>query len=203
MATTTTDVANIALLKLGEELIADLDSDTGRSGLAVAEVFVDTRNEVFRTLPWACLVKRANLVVSETTNYSEFDLIYTLPADCLRALEISVDSASQNIIYRIEGPDLVTDEVDANLRYVAAVETPATWDATLLEAIAIKIATKIAYRITGNPNIAAAFLQEYIMTLAIAAKVAMTEGYEDSTPFITFLQGVSPGVLFRTNPVEE
>lgn len=61
--TTTTDIANQALIALGELVITDLDTDTSKRGTTLAALYDIKRNYLLRKFPWKFATKRATLTV--------------------------------------------------------------------------------------------------------------------------------------------
>jgi len=62
VAVTETDICNRALQRLGEQRIADMDTDTTKAGTACASAYDHIRDEVLRSHPWNCATKRVSVI---------------------------------------------------------------------------------------------------------------------------------------------
>lgn len=199
--TSSTDIANLALNKLGAATIQVI-TEPERNAEVMNLNYEPTRDEVLRMFSWTCAIKRATLVVNVGTNDSTFTYMYDLPADFLRLLDIN---GKDNIVYRIEGTLLYTNQADAKLRYVCRLEDVTKWDSILVETIATRLASKGAYRITSDLNMVAAMQQEYLMLLASAAQLSAVEQKEDHFKLLQFFKeaGYSAMRPQKNNYVQE
>ena len=84
-ATTETDIANMALIMLGQQPITSLDDSNNRAVLANKRL-ADVRDSVLRAHPWNSAVMRASLTADGTAPTWGFDKRYALPADFVRMI---------------------------------------------------------------------------------------------------------------------
>lgn len=137
-----------------------------------------TCDEVLRSHPWNFAGKR--LALSRLSNNPIFGWTYQyqLPEDFLRLLQLNAYSATEAPrLYEIEGDRLLTNEGVAQVRYVARVTDPNLFDALFVEALATKIASKLAQPLTGSRQEASALLQAYERVVApLARSVDAREG---------------------------
>ena len=77
---------------------------------------------------------------------------FTLPSDFLRihTLADTADVALAEDEWKIEGLFLLTDYTDLRLRYIFDCSTTTQFDALFDEAVALMLATKIAFKISGS-----------------------------------------------------
>lgn len=190
---------NLALARLGQGQLSTIDDNT-RDGKIAKLSYEDTRNEVMRSFAWSCLITRADLVANVGTNDTEFQYMYDKPSDFIRALEIEGDP---DIPFRIEGALIYTDQATANLRYVKKDTTVTNWDPLLLEAIVLRLATKMCYRVTQSIQLMTILAQEYILTITTAVRTALVEQKEEAMELIQYLQENSPLMLANRNFVSE
>jgi len=120
---------------------------------------------VFRSHPWNCLINRAELAQETSSPAFGYTYQYALPTNpyCLRVLEFSNGSLSypqDNMfsntggpVYVIEGRKLLTDEGTARIKYIGRVTDPNEYDASLIEALAARLAMEIAYAVTGSTTV--------------------------------------------------
>ena len=120
---TETDIANRALSRLGEKRITLLGTDTTKQATACDDAYLIVRDEVIRSYPWNCLMRRAEIVVAQTisnataTNpvvivltahgFEDGDNVYIDGVAGLTEIngrEFTVDNASANT-FELEGED--------------------------------------------------------------------------------------------------
>ncbi len=159
----TVDIANYALNNLGASNIATLDENS-KAARIVNQRYEAVRDAVFRAHPWNCLIRRAQLAQESDTPAFGYAKQYALPTDpfCLRVLEFSNGSLSypqDNMVnntggpvFAIEGRKLLTDEGTARIKYIARVTDPQQYDASLVEALAARLAAEVCYAITGSTS---------------------------------------------------
>lgn len=159
----TVDIANYALNNLGASNIATLDENS-KAARIVNQRYEAVRDAVFRAHPWNCLIRRAQLAQESDAPAFGYAKQYALPTDpfCLRVLEFSNGSLSypqDNMVnntggpvFAIEGRKLLTDEGTARIKYIARVTDPQQYDASLVEALAARLAAEVCYAITGSTS---------------------------------------------------
>jgi len=173
-----TEIANLALTKLGDEgEIIELTEDT-RAARAVNSCFAAMRNAVLRDHPWNFATKRTQLAASTDVPAWGGYTAFPLPSDFLRLLEIEHDPEwqleGQFILVRQAGP--------LNLRYTARIEDTGLFDALFVEALACRIAVQVATRITGNASAQDMAEGLYRAALAAAKRVDGQDNPPDELP---------------------
>jgi hypothetical protein len=183
----TVDIANYALNMIGASNISSFDENS-KSGRLVNQRYSSARDAVFRSHPWNCLIRRAELAQETQTPAFGYTYQYALPTDpyCLRVLEFSNGSLSypqDNMfsnrggpVFVIEGRKLLTDEGTARIKYTARVTDPQEYDASLVEALAARLAMEIAYAVTGSTTVVQLVTALYDEKLREARFVDATEG---------------------------
>ena len=166
-------ICSNALLMLGAQTINDFNEPLDRAKLA-ANLYPTIRDDLLRTHPWNCTIKRALLAPDATPPAFGYDNQFELPADFLRVLEVG--QAGMQIDYLVEGRSILADATSLQLRYVYLNEVENTWDASLVGLLTLAMACAMAYPITQSSALQAAFEQK----LAMAKKVARAvDGQED------------------------
>jgi hypothetical protein len=185
--TSTVDIANFALNIIGASNISSLDENSKPARL-VNQRYESVRDELFRSHPWNCLIRRAELAQEVSTPAFGYAKQYALPTDpfCLRVLEFSNGSLSypqDNMfsntggpVFVIEGRKLLTDSGTARIKYIARVTDPNEYDAGLTEALAARLAMELAYAITGSTSVMQITTALYAEKLREARFVDATEG---------------------------
>ncbi len=185
--TSTVDIANYALNMIGASNISSFDENS-KAGRLVNQRYANARDAVFRSHPWNCLIRRAELAQETTAPAFGYTYQYPLPTDpyCLRVLEFSNGSLSypqDNMfsnrggpVFVVEGRKLLTDEGTVRIKYVARVTDPNEYDASLIETIAARLAMEIAYAITGSTTVVQLVSAMYDEKIREARFVDATEG---------------------------
>lgn len=166
-------ICSNALLMLGAQTINDFNEPVDRAKLA-ANLYPTIRDDLLRTHPWNCTIKRALLAPDATPPAFGYANQFELPADFVRVLEVG--QAGMQIDYLVEGRSILADATSLQLRYVYLNEVENTWDASLVGLLTLAMACAMAYPITQSSALQAAFEQK----LAMAKKVARAvDGQED------------------------
>lgn len=177
MATSDVDICNSALNMIGASTILSLTEDS-KVGRICNQRYPHVRDAVFRAHPWNCLIKRTQLPADTTAPDWEFAYAYSLPADCLRVLRLEY----LDTVYKVEGKKIVTDEgAPLKIQYVAQETDPMQYDELLVEAIASRLASDIAYPVIGSNTLSAQMMDIYMLKLSEARFVDATEGMPGAT----------------------
>jgi len=159
----TVDIANYALNNLGASNISSLDENS-KAARVVNQRYEAVRDAVFRAHPWNCLIERAQLAQDTDTPAFGYAYQYALPTNpyCLRVLEFSngtlsypqdnITNNSGGPVFVIEGRKLLTDEAVARIKYIGRITDPQQYDASLVEALAARLAAEVCYAITGSTS---------------------------------------------------
>jgi hypothetical protein len=178
MASSTTDICNLALAHLGESRIESLDEDNLASR-ACSMHYAFTRDEVLRSHRWNFAVKRAVLSRLDEDPPFGYTAQYELPADCLRVLEVNGSELGDVISgqYVIEGRRLLTDAAAVNLLYVKRVTDVSQFDAIFTQALALKLGVALSETIRGTTGKTSELMAAYERAVApLARRVDANEG---------------------------
>lgn len=169
--TSTVDICNRALQKLGHTKITSLGDDV-KAARECQRAFALVRDAVFRDHPWNCLLARASLArLSETPAWG-FDAQYQLPVDCLRVLEADTDYD-----WRVEGRRILSDAgAPLNILYVRQEEDPGQYDLLLVEALAARLAAELAEALTQSNTKRELAERGYLDVLGQARRADAQEG---------------------------
>jgi len=148
---TETDVANMALSRLGEKRISAI-SENSPSAISCRTHYEAVRDSLLRAHPWNFAAARASLSATDTPAF-KWAYAYTLPADFLRLSTFNgIEAAMATADYRIEGGELLTDEETAKITYVRQVTDPTQFDSLFVEVIVFRLASAIAMDVTSEPS---------------------------------------------------
>lgn len=173
MATSAVDICNSALNMIGASNIISLDEDS-KAGRICKQRYPNVRDGVFRSHPWNCLVNRVQISADVSAPAFEFLYQYTLPADpyCLRVLRLE----RLDIVYRVEGRKLLTNESTLFIQYIGKNENVSTYDTLLSESLAAAMASDLAYPLVGSASLTNQMNDIYQRKLSEARFVDSTEG---------------------------
>lgn len=148
-----TGICNLALDLLAEAPIASL-ADDRRIARWCNRNYGTTRDSLLRKAPWRFAVTLAE-ITSATAPVFGWANAYTLPADCIRALPLTVNGNPEGAIIPSEviGLRLETDASSpVRLRYIFRNVDVATYPADFTEALSAALAMKMAHWLTGKSS---------------------------------------------------
>jgi hypothetical protein len=193
-ATSETEICNIALTRLGHQMITTMTEGTKAAELCNLH-YPRTRDALLRHHPWNFAIKRATLALSGTTPNHEFTYQHALPTDCLKVIRTSWEAdgtvgtaiygfpgiaGTANMIatYRIEGRFLLCNESVARIEYVARITDTSQFDDGFTDCLAQRLAAEICMALTDNQAAAKTMWDIYTAKLADAK----TSGAQEGTP---------------------
>lgn len=149
-------ICNLALSHLGEEPITSLD-DNVKAARECSRLYDITRDMELRAHLWNFAIRRASLAKDTTDPTWGHSNRYQIPDDCLKVVEVKDD-----VDWHIEAGNLgdtgqtfiVTDtSAPLYIRYVSRVEDPALFDPLFINALAARLAMKLALPLTQSNTI--------------------------------------------------
>jgi hypothetical protein len=181
MSAATTEIANLALSHLGARRLTELDTDTTVEAQACRLHYTRVRDALLRRMPWNFATKRAAVVYSSSP-ISDWVSSWTLPADCVRVLRVSLDDPlAAKRDFAVEGRKLLTDHAsNATVEIVYTSNTAATtdYDPLFFDAFSYLLAAAVAPDITDNPTLAESCLAKYqALGLADAIRADAREAF--------------------------
>ena len=186
MASTNTEIINLALAKLGSATISDW-SDATKEGRIATAVFTNTREWLQEKFPWNFCLNRVELTsgsngysaISDGNKYDEYEYYWTFNStgntlsDCLRVYEIVENplikwAVEQNKLYSTVTP-IVT-------RYIKKVTDPTKFPPAFTYALSLAIAIEIAPVLTGSRDLRTVLKNEFIGEIQNAYLLNAIEG---------------------------
>lgn len=159
---TTLDIANAALLRIGQRSIQSLDENSADARL-VNELLDDTILEVLRELKPHSARKRALLVRLPDTPIFGYDYAYEVPADYVGGMQCynSYGYEDDYLFWEIEGNSLLTDASTIYCSYVHIPTDIGVLDVLTSRVISLKLAIEMAYSKTENNALVEGLINEY------------------------------------------
>lgn len=149
---TKVEICNHALLKIGADTIASLDINQNDSEAVVHSaklcgIFFDQAlEEILRTHPWNCALKRAELSRLSDAPAFKWKYKYQLPGDCVRVINVydTTEAYDDRVEYVVEGRNILCDYEKVYLSYVHLPEDVNTLDASVSKCVVQNLAIKLS-----------------------------------------------------------
>jgi len=178
-------ICNSALAKIGGQLIMSLDDDTKEARLCREQYFKNKRAMLLEH-PWNFAMRRIALTQDTETPVWGFEYMYPLPNDCLRVFQTDLDR--ENLEYKIEGANLVTDEPTVNILYMSSKVDESLFSESFAECLALRVAKDISYSIVQSRTLREDLEADYKMYLRQCRSYDAQEGKPDY--FLTDNEGI-------------
>lgn len=156
MSVSNVDIANNALVKLGASTIISF-TENSQAARAVNVIYEQLRNAVLRDHKWNFATKRVALAQNADAPAFDYVYSYALPTDCLRVVQME----RRDMIFQIEGRNLLTDESPAKIIYIAEITDPNEYDAMFVEALSARLAAELAVPLTDSRTLANDMMSMY------------------------------------------
>lgn len=172
------EICNLALAHLGEAPIASLAASDAVS-LACAAQYEVTRDACLRAHRWNFASARAALEVVDDVPAFGWGHQFDLPESCLRVLEFNGSEEGDMITspFVIEGSRLLTDDAEAKVVYIQRIEDTDLFDPLFVEALAVRLASKLSEMIRGTTKKTSELEAAYATIVApLARRVDANEG---------------------------
>lgn len=165
---TDVSICSMALSLLGDQPIASLGAPNDRRATLCANIYPLAKEDILRSHPWNCLVKR--VVLSPMTGAPAFEWGYqfALPGDCLRVLGVGYDGQPED--YQLEQGRILARSNVLRLRYLQKLGE-GQWDAGLVDIMTKRMVRDLAYPITKSTSLAQLKAQEFEIALKRAKAV--------------------------------
>lgn len=159
------------------------DTENTRHAVVFQSIWDQVRRKVLRDHTWNHAKKRKSLDQLAESPAFGWDYQYVLPPDVLRVLTLNGEdgkhsTAKWEIEYLDDGTRvLLTDEIEADITYVADIDNVGMWDPALANAMAYELALAAAPSLGKNPR---EVQQTAEMRSAALADAKAVEGQEGS-----------------------
>lgn len=170
------DIINVALTRLGENRILELDEGT-KPAEEVSAVYDSILESELMDNRWGFATKRASIAALAEAPTWGYARKFAVPADCLSVQYVNGQSmtsldylrTSDEAVWKIEGTSIMTNlATPLQIIYTAKVENPDEWDAGFRKVMAIKIAETVCITLTNDKALRDRLSQEYEMAIRTA-----------------------------------
>lgn len=168
-------IINAALYHVGKAPIT-APTDGSEQARVMTGRWDMARDATLRAHPWNFARARATLPALAAAPAFGWSTQYLLPVDpwCLRALTINDDAAEK---FEIEGRNLLCDiAAPLKLAYIGRVTDPAVFDANFAEALALRLASATAYKLTGSKSLGLKLTEAFALFVREGRSVDGQEG---------------------------
>ncbi len=175
----TVDIVNRALSKLGEARLSSLD-DSSRAAALAASLYASVRDCEISAHAWNFAKERQKIPCETERPAFGWSYQYLLPADCLRVLSAGpwpqplADDyiCGERRSFVLEARSLLTNYGPSlNLLYLSRVSDCSLYPPSFVEALAARLAVEMAESLSGSNSKRELAWQEYERAVAEARRV--------------------------------
>ena len=174
MATSKVQIANLALMHVGEKSITSF-TDGSNAANTINQVYDVVRDAVLTDHPWNFAVKRIIPSLDATAPVYGFTYRFDLPTDYLRLLEID-----ENPEYKISGLFIECDVNPIKIKYIAKNDTAIEYDPLFVQALALRLSSTICERLTQSSTLSKELFENYLKAISAAKSVDAQSDYPDN-----------------------
>lgn len=168
MATSEIQICSNALLLIGDNPISSFDDGSDRATLA-SNLWDNSRQAVLRAHPWNCAKEMVALAPESTAPAFDWAYKFLLPGNHLRVLFVGEEGQAED--YQVFGRRIFADVNPLYLTYIYDNTDVASWDASLVQAMEVYMAARMAYPITKSTTLRDSMYQEYMTLLKLAKSI--------------------------------
>lgn len=148
---TSTDIANMALSRLGEPRISSIEENSPNA-ISCRTHYETVRDALLRAHAWNFATTRAQLSLTDTPAFG-WDYAYPLPSDFIRLVTFNGRQAKMCAAeFILEGGLLLSDVEEARITYIRKITDPTLFDPSFTEALVFKLAGAIALDVTQSDS---------------------------------------------------
>jgi len=183
VATSATEIANSALVKIGAQRIADL-ADANERARLLNEQYAKVRDELLYSHPWNFAVHMEELALDATAPEFEWASRFPLPNNCLRVIGTDLPNISE---WEVQGGWLMCNFEEVKIKYIKKEEDVTLYSPAFCEALASKLAADVSYSIMQSVTLKQALMQDAEVKLRLARSFDAQEKVGDRVYADTWL----------------
>jgi hypothetical protein len=171
MATNDVAICNAALSKIGVPSISSL-SDSDSISTQCNLRYGPVRDWLLASYPWNFAIQRSSLTADATDPEYEFEKRFSVPANCLRVLELEDNSYD----YKIEGGFILTNQDSIKIKYIAKITDTTTHSPGFDELLALYLAKDLCVKLVQSVSLRRSLLQELNIQIRDIRSIDAQEG---------------------------
>lgn len=178
---TETDIANSALIAVGQPQITSLDQASTAARLC-ATLYPRHRDALLREFDWNCARAQDSLAALDETPAHTWTYAYQLPADCLALRGIEADTTDRDYNARMQPWEIQGRRVLSNVGaplgivYTRALTDTAQMDPAFTDVLALRMARDLATALAQSAGLRGEIHAEYLRQLRLARGTSYREG---------------------------
>lgn len=172
--TSSTAIANLSLRHLKNAPILSINppDEDSKAAAAAAAWYDQARRHVLEDHPWNFASKRVSIAAENDAPAFEYAKKYQLPPDFIRVIRLGLQWHSPETDYEIEGDYIICDvSTPLKMVYVYDFENVSKFSPKFISCLSYKLASFMAYELTGNASLVAEMESLYTKELTSAASV--------------------------------
>ncbi len=190
------DLCNMALSHLGATEIALFDEATKNARIC-RRFYDQTRDAVLRDHPWGFAEREQVMALLGGQSSVRYEYAYQYPSDCLKIRSVEAANpipGAKPIDYKKvskadgTGPMILSDEANAVIIYTVRITDVNAFDASFIDAFALKMASVMATPVTKKTTKALNFLQLYHSYLGTAKTTDAQELVDNTEADCDFIE---------------
>lgn len=182
-----TDIANLALQKLGAKRITDI-ADNSPNARAANFAYPHTLRSVLRKHAWNRAIKRAEIAADAAAPPWGRTNSFSLPGDFIRLLPPYPEDIYSTYDWQIEGQKIYTDDGGPlYMRYIGLID-PSEMDDLLTQVVACHLGIQICTEVTGSTTRKATLYEELKDWMIEARKANAFENIAPEPPLDSWVE---------------
>lgn len=191
------EIANIALLKLGSEESLLALTDNTVSGRVMNRLFNHVRDSELRRYPWKFALKRDSILALVDSPAWGYERQFPLPSDLLSLVQVNefyTRGLTQRPPWSVEDRKILTNlGAPLKVRYVRQVTNSGELDPLFVEAFACKLAYEGCEKITQSNTKKDMLGRDYLKAMKEAIRCDAIESPPDGLPWGSWLDSREGG----------
>ncbi len=180
MASSSTQIVNLALTRIGQKPVTSLNDDVNNAAQLARIHYDDTRKAVLRAVPWKFALQDAELAALAGAPVYKWAYAYQLPALALYVVSTSMDddgAGGTGELWDVKGRTIVTNaSPPIRITYIEDVEDVSRFDPLFVDVLAERLAAELVYGITKQAAARERHLKIYEAKIEDAAAVDGQQG---------------------------
>jgi len=185
------EICNAALDLIGCSPIENLTDPDSREAETCNKHYAIQRDATLREYNWGFARTKPIALTQLSETSDEYDYVYSYPLDCVEVREIfNPNKAHDDDLLPFargiseDGSTLVifTDEYQAKAICTRRVTNAALFDPLFADAFSLRLASKIAFPLKRDPELARSLFQQYQLYAGVAAAKSLNEQFKLPEP---------------------